>query len=408
MNILLINHYAGSPQHGMEFRPYYLAREWVRMGHRVQIVAGAYSHIRSLQPEMGGVQVKDEVLDGIAYRWYATPSYQGNGVGRVRSMLSFLWHLSRDGKALARDFKPDVVIASSTYPMDVWPARRIAKAAGARLVYEVHDLWPLSPIELGGMSKWHPFIRWVQMAEDYAYRHADKVISMLPKAKPYMCSRGMAEDKFVYVPNGIDEEEWEHVASLPEAVEQYLQRIKKSGKTVVGYAGTHGLANALDDLLEVAQRLKGRVHVVLVGTGPERERLLKRVQNEFLDNVHMLSAVPKKSVPQLLNYFDIAYIGLQSQSLFRFGISPNKLMDYMYAAKPIIMAIDAGNDPVAESGCGITVKAGNVDEIVNAVNKLSNLSMSDLKNMGNSGREFIIRNQTYRKLARNFITAIKI
>lgn len=408
MNILLINHYAGSPLHGMEFRPYYLAREWVRMGHCVQIVAGAYSHIRARQPEMGGAQVKDEVLDGIAYRWYATPSYQGNGMGRVRSMLSFLWHLSRDGEALARNFKPDVVVASSTYPMDVWPARRIAKAAGARLVYEVHDLWPLSPIELGGMSKWHPFIRWVQMAEDYAYRHADKVISMLPKAKPYMCSRGMAEDKFVYVPNGIDEEEWEHVASLPEAVEQYLQRIKKSGKTVVGYAGTHGLANALDDLLEVAQRLKGRVHVVLVGTGPERERLLKRVQNEFLDNVHMLSAVPKKSVPQLLNYFDIAYIGLQSQSLFRFGISPNKLMDYMYAAKPIIMAIDAGNDPVAESGCGITVKAGNVDEIVNAVNKLSNLSMSDLKNMGNSGREFIIRNQTYRKLARNFITAIKI
>lgn len=406
MNILLINHYAGSPQHGMEFRPYYLAREWVRMGHCVQIVAGAYSHIRARQPEMGGEQVKDEVLDSIAYRWYATPSYQGNGMGRVRSMLSFLWHLSRDGEALARNFNPDVVIASSTYPMDVWPARRIAKAAGARLVFEVHDLWPLSPMELGGMSKWHPFIMWVQMAEDYAYRHADKVISMLPKAQSYMCSRGMAEGKFAHVPNGIDEAEWEQPEPLPEEIERRWQMIQQSGRPVVGYAGTHGLANALDDLLNVAHRLQGHAEIVLVGTGPERERLLVRVKNENLTNVHMLPAVQKRAIPYLLKKFDIAYIGWHLNPLYRFGISPNKLMDYMMAARPVVHAVSAGNDPVAEAGCGITVPSGDVDAIVNAVQCLTELSSSERDAIGQLGREFILHNQTYKKLAQKFLNQL--
>ena len=78
MNILYIDHYAGSPRHGMEFRPYLLAREWVRAGHRVQIVAAAHSHVRAVQPRPG-----DERIDGIDYRWLATPAYTGNGFGRA-------------------------------------------------------------------------------------------------------------------------------------------------------------------------------------------------------------------------------------------------------------------------------------------------------------------------------------
>ncbi|HZF79380.1 MAG TPA: glycosyltransferase WbuB, partial [Rubrivivax sp.] len=81
MNIVLVNHYAGTPSLGMEFRPYYLAREWVRAGHRVQVLAADFSHVRARQPTMG-----DEQIDGIAYRWYRTPAYRGNGVGRVRNI----------------------------------------------------------------------------------------------------------------------------------------------------------------------------------------------------------------------------------------------------------------------------------------------------------------------------------
>ena len=186
MKLLLINHYAGSPRHGMEFRPYYLAREWVRAGHQVLILAASQSHVRSTQPRPGG-----ETIDGIAYCWYDTPEYQGNGLGRVRNIWSFCRQVWGDADILAREFQPDAVIASSTYPMDIWLARRIARRANqlrsapaggrTQLVYEVHDLWPLSPIELSGMSPRHPFALLCQKAENDAYRDADRVVSMLPK-----------------------------------------------------------------------------------------------------------------------------------------------------------------------------------------------------------------------------------
>jgi hypothetical protein len=129
-------------------------------------------------------------IDGIAYRWLPTPPYQGNGLGRVKNIWAFCRQVWALADRLVADFRPDAVIASSTYPMDIWVARRIARKAGARLVFEVHDLWPLSPVELSGMSPRHPFIRLVQKAEDDAYRDADVVVSMLPKVHSYMAAAG--------------------------------------------------------------------------------------------------------------------------------------------------------------------------------------------------------------------------
>ena len=160
MNILYLNHYAGSPALGMEYRPYYLAREWVRAGHRVQTVAATFSHVRTRQPAAG-----DETLEGIDHHWVPAPPYRGNGWGRVRNIASFLARVWREAPRLVQARRPDVVIASSTYPMDIWVARRLARLAGAKLVYEVHDLWPLSPMELFDMPRWHPFIALCQLAD---------------------------------------------------------------------------------------------------------------------------------------------------------------------------------------------------------------------------------------------------
>ncbi len=408
MNILLINHYAGSPRHGMEFRPYYLAREWVAAGHRVKVIAGSYSHIRSTQPEMLEKADWNEQIQGIDYTWFPTPTYAGNGLGRVKSMLSFIWQLWRRAKQIALDFKPDVVIASSTYPMDIWPAKKIADLAGAKLVYEVHDLWPLSPIELGDMSRWHPFIMWVQWAEDYAYKHADNVVSMLPKTLEYMASRGMAPEKWSYVPNGVDLAEWQSPAELPVDVLNVINAMKARGLPVVGYAGTHGLANALDVLLDAAALLKGQAQILLVGTGPERERLLKRVATEELDNVVMLPSVPKAAIPKLLDQINIAYIGWHPNPLYRFGISPNKLMDYMMAGRPVVHSVDAGNDPVQEADCGLTVRPNDPEAVAVAIRDLCSLTRKELLTMGARGREFVMSHRLYPTLANDFLLATAV
>ena len=408
MNILLINHYAGSPVYGMEYRPYYLAREWIRLGHQVRIVASAQSHVRAKQPDLQEAGRLNEIIDGIQYTWFKTPTYAGNGIGRVRNMAAFVWLLFLEGRQLARSFKPDVVIASSTYPMVIWPAHRFAKLTNAKLVFEVHDLWPLSPMELGGMSRWHPFIMLLQAAENYAYRQADVVISMLPKVRAYMESHGMASHKLHIVPNGIDPDEWSAEGQpLPRIVVEKLTQLKLEGNAIVGYAGSHGVANALDSLLDVAKLMQQeKIVFVLVGGGPDKALLQQRAQKEGMHNVLFVDPVLKEQIPALLQWFDVVYIGLQRQPLFRFGIAPNKLMDYMMSARPVLMAIDAGNDPVAEAGCGLTVQPENPQSVVEGVRRLMALSAEERRAMGQRGRAFVLEKHTYPVLARKFLEVL--
>jgi hypothetical protein len=253
----------------MEYRPYYFAREWVNAGHEATIVAASESHVRVKDITLAG-SVGREEIDGIRYIWLKTPPYDGNGAARVRNILSFVFRLRAMAGWMAREVRPDAVIASSTYPLDIVPARNIAGRSGARLAYEVHDLWPLSPIELGGMSPRHPFIRLMQWAEDTAYHDVDHVISMLPNAAEHMMAHGMTPEKFTYVPNGVDIDEWTgDTAELPEEHRAALSALRAGKRCVIGYAGAHGVANALGSLLDAAGKLaETPATFVLVGQGP--------------------------------------------------------------------------------------------------------------------------------------------
>jgi glycosyltransferase involved in cell wall biosynthesis len=403
VNILLVNHYAGSPALGMEHRPYYLAREWVRLGHRVQIVAADHSHVRAVQPPAG-----DSVVDGIHYRFYPTPAYRGNGLGRVHNIAMFLHHLFHDTPRLLGECRPDVVIASSTYPMDIWVARRIARRAGARLVYEVHDLWPLSPIELSGMSPHHPFALLCQAAENAAYRDADTVISMLPKVHGHMAAHGLDLKKLHIVPNGIDPGEW---AAAPQPlrhdVAQALDAARADGAAVVGYAGSMGEPNALDVLLDAAALLRETpLRFVLVGGGHLQAHLAKRITDEALTRVALLPPIPKALVPAFLARLDIAYIGWQRSPIYRFGIAPNKLMDYMMAGCAVLHSVEAGNDPVAEAGCGLTVAPQDAAAVAGGLRRLAALTAAERQQMGRRGQDFVTAHHSYPVLARRFLEAV--
>ena len=404
MNILIINHYAGSPDMGMEFRPYYLAREWQKLGHKVLIVGGTYSHLRKKQPQKAGSQI----IDGIEYLWLKTPPYHGNGVKRFLSMLMFTAKLWCMTKKIVSTFHPDAVIASSTYPLDNYPARRIARKSGGKYIYEIHDLWPLSPMELGGMSKRHPFIVMMQKAENYAYRHCDSVVSILPKAKEHCMAHGLPKNRFFHVPNGIVEEDWNHPEPLPDEHKGLIAKLRDEGRFLVGFAGAHGLANSLGTLIDAALLLKDdNISVLLVGTGQEKENLMRYVSEKGADNVFFLPPVSKFAVPEFLKRMDVLYIGLQRQSLFRFGISPNKIFDYMMAAKPIINAIEAGNDPVSEAGCGISVPAENPPRVADAIAEMQAMSEEERRKMGKNGQAYILKNHTYSVLANSFIEIIE-
>lgn len=391
----------------MEYRPYYMAREWLNDGHNVTIVAASNAHVRSTPPKVDG-SVTIEMIDGIRYVWLKTPQYEGNGIGRVVNMMTFVAKLFLSQGVMCADTVPDAVIASSTYPLDIYPAAYLARKSKAKLIFEVHDLWPLSPMELGGMSPWHPFIVVMQHAENYAYRACDRVVSMLPKAEEHMRKHGMAPHKFVHIPNGIVVDDWDDAeGALPPSHHQALQELKSRGRFLVGYAGAHGIANALENLIGAASLLRDEpVAFVLVGQGPEKERLQEKARALGLSNMVFLPSIPKKTVPALLSAMDCLYIGLQKQPLFSFGVSPNKLMDYMMAAKPVIHAIEAGNDLVAESGCGLSVAPEDPAAIAAAVRQMVEIPLPDRIRMGERGRKYVLACHDYRILARRFLEAM--
>jgi glycosyltransferase involved in cell wall biosynthesis len=323
-------------------------------------------------------------------------------------MLLFIGRLMMHGIKYNKKFKPDVVIASSTYPMDIFPSRKIAKYYKAALIYEVHDLWPLSPMQIGGYSKKHPFIRIIQRAENFAYKYCDAVVSLLPNAKEHMTDHGLNPNKFHYIPNGFDPEEWEIQQNLPSDILQFFTKLKTEGKTIVGYTGGHNLSNSLDYYIDAIKLAKlDTFAFVLVGKGSEKERLMGRCHTENIPNIYFLNPVDKTLIPQILEQMDILYMGWPRNPLYKFGISPNKLIDYMMAGKFVIHAVEAGNDPIKEAGCGISIEPENPETLAKTLSDLSLLNSEKLTSIGQLGKKYVTKNHTFSFLAKKFIDIIQ-
>ena len=303
---------------GMEFRPYYMARERIKKGHQVSKIAGDISQLPQKNPRIEQDFERKEI-NGIDYYWIRTGDYRGNGVRRALSMFRFVGKLWLNAGKIAKEWKPDVVIASSTYPLDTYAAQRIAKKSKAKLIHEVHDMWPATLYEVGGMSKHNPFVILMQLAENSAYRNSDRVVSLLPYAKEYMIKHGMRANKFVHIANGVVKSEWDLTERLPDIHAAFLKKAHERGNFIVGYFGGHALSNALDTFLNVAKKMRDSSEIVfvLVGDGVEKERLEKRKADEQLDNVTFLPPVPKKAVPGLVRNFDCVYMGGVESPLYR-------------------------------------------------------------------------------------------
>ena len=410
MNVLLINHYAGSPEMGMEFRPYLFAKEWNKMGHKVHIIAGDYSHLRRENPDVER-DWQIQLLDGIYYHWVKTGEYHGNGVKRALSMERFVRKIIANAKSLIGIINPDVIICSSTYPLDTYAGQHLrsqGKKMGKdiKLIHEVHDMWPATLMEIGGMSKIHPFVVAMQTAENSAYKNADKVIAMLPYTKDYMMEHGMDEDKWLHIPLGLNSKDWEKDVPLSDEHRELIQSLKDKGHFVVGYFGGHALSNALDILLDAAKESKTvypEVDFVLVGDGVEKNRLIERARNEGLDNVHFLPPVHKDEIVALTKLLDCSYIGCHKSELYRFGLCLNKMADTMMSGTPMLCSITSPNTWMDDCNAGIKVDSGDVEGIVKSIGILKDLSEEERKEMGERGRIYAEDKLNIQKLAEKIV-----
>lgn len=408
MNILLINHYAGSDLMGMEYRPFYFAREWVADGHKVTILAADFSHLRNDHPVVrSDLELTEE--EGVRFRWLRTNRYHGNGVSRIVNMATFIGKLLLYADRIAGEERPDLVICSSTYPLDIFPGAYIARKTAARLVFEVHDLWPLTPILLGGYSRHHPYIFVLQAAEHWAYRKADIVVSILPNALEYMVEQGLDPCKFVHVPNGIPASRVDAAGAhrLPHATVNLIEEERARGRFLVGFAGAINPSVALETMLSAAASLRASdVSFFIAGDGSNAERLRNRAIRLAIDNFHMVGRLPKADIQDFLSRMDALAIPWHRNPLYRFGVSPNKIFDYMFSGKPILQAGQAANDLVADAGCGLTVAPENPAALADAVLTLRALSVEERQRLGANGRRFVFERHDCRALARRFMRAV--
>lgn len=398
-HITIINQYIGSPYHGMEYRHYYLAKNLIEQGYKVTLISGSYSHLFSSPPKVK-LTITKEIIDGIEYLWIKVPKYKSSkSIGRIWNMLYFNWKLH-----FLKDITPSHIIVSSPSLFPVKVAKNLAKKFHTKFLFEVRDIWPQTLIELSNLDPMHPLIKFMEHYEKFAYKKADKVISLLPMAKEHFQKKGMREDKFVYLPNGIEVEEIKSV-SLPQDMSEKIP----IDKFIVAYSGTVGIANNLEYLVDVANALKDNIdiHFIVLGQGGEKQRLQDLVKHLGLENITFLDPIKKEAVASFLNQIDVAFISLLPEKLFRFGVSPNKVFDYMYAKKPILWAIEAGNNLVEDAECGISVPLNDVVALKESILRLKESGEDVLDELGQNGYNFVHTHHSYKMLAEKLIKVIE-
>lgn len=394
--IWIINQYASSPNAGMGGRHYYFARQLAKKGYEVYLIASSTHHLLRHKPVLKGF-FKQENIEDFHFVWLDGVHYdQAHSKKRILNWLVFTWNLLKL-KRLKELKAPNTILCSSPSLISFLAARKLAKFFNSRLVFEVRDIWPLSLIEIGGFSLKHPFIRFLQWIEDKAYRESDAVVSNLKNSLDHMNSRGLKSEKFYWIPNGFSLDE---VEKKKEVNEESKQLIPKNTFTV-GYAGTHGVANSLETLIKAAEKLRDYqdISFVLVGAGKEKERLKDLAEKKQLKNVFFLNPVSKVEVYSLIELFDVCYLGLTKDDLFRFGVSPNKLFDYLISARPVIYAIESGEyRPVEEARAGIQIPPEDEEKLKEAILTLYQMPLEKREELGRNGKKEALENYEFKKL----------
>lgn len=384
MEIWIFNHYAIGPNSGGGTRHYDLSKYLVKNGHHVKIFASSFDHqTRKENHLFNGELYKKEVHDGVEFVWIKTHAYKGNDHNRVINMLSYFRNAKKVSKMI--DGKPDLVIGSLVHPLAAYLGYIVSKRKKSLFYFEERDLWPQSLIDLGKVTKKNPVIYFLYKLEKHLYKKADKIIVLFENAENYVVSKGIAANKVLYIPNGIDMNRLNtNQAKLPSELEKYFETHKD--KNIVVYTGTHGLANNLDTVLDAAKEIDYKTQFLFIGDGPNKEKMIKRKADENINNVYFANPVTKDLIPTILQKSSIGLLPLKHSPVFKWGISPNKLFDYMSNKLPVILLCDIENSPLQQANGGFVLKNDFKNELVKLLN---NIGQHDLKTLGENGFNFV-------------------
>ncbi len=410
--IWIINHFATTPDAPGGTRHYDFATEMAKRGYEVTIFASNFNYMlrevrmgeSCIRPSEITGRIQDSPIRHVNARfvWIKVFRYRKNNWRRVANMLSFALNVIAVGFVRR---SPDVIIGSSPHLFAALAAYILAKLKGSKFYLEVRDLWPQVLIDMEVAAEKSLSVVLLRWIEALLYQSADKIIVLSGGAGKYIADRGIASEKISLLPNGVYLEQFK----VTENRENVRARLGLTGKFVVMYTGAHGPANALDTIIQAAVIMKksksaANIAFVLVGDGQCKENLRQMVSENNLNNVKMLPAVPKNSIPDLLNAADALVITLRSVDLFSYGVSPNKLFEYMASGKPILCAVNGEVASLVKTvNAGVVVEPENPAALAQAA-----LSLAENKDKcsiyGASGRKFVEENFSRSRMVENLIS----
>lgn len=344
----------------------------------------------------GECQYNFEDVDGRLFCWIKTPRYNPLSIMRLWGTVVFA--IKVFFVPVSKAIKPDIIIVSSMPIFSVIPGWLLKiKYKAEKFIFEVRDLWPLTPIYIKGYSPKHPIIMLVTWLERLGYRKADHIVSLLPNAAEYINSISKKPEKFFYIPNGISEDLLGN-ETLPEDIEKLLPQ----NKFIVGYAGTIGLANALEYFTEAALSLKdhSQIHFVLVGDGYLKQSLIEKTSG--LPNITFVPKIMKSYMQNMISHFDVCFIGRKNTPLFDHGVSSNKYFDYMLASKPVLVSSNRIKDPIELSGGGIIVEPESANAICEGILQLYSMTTQERQLMGAKGHEYVKKFHNFSYLSKKY------
>jgi glycosyltransferase involved in cell wall biosynthesis len=401
----MINHYAGNLKYGMEYRHFFLARHLRRAGHQPCIISSSFHHLFTKPPDVSG-EVSFEIFEDVPFGFIRVPRYNGNGLGRLVNIMAFSWKLNREYRVFEKWFgRPDVLLGSTPHPFVYFNLIRLKKAYEIPVLFEVRDLWPQMLIELGAISRFHPISLLFYWIERRAYEDSDRVISLWHSADRYMLEHGLKRERYVYLPNGIElpPRGQSMQMDFSHPLIRLVQDRLRAGKFLVGYGGSHGLANPLKCVVDACAIFKKRgvreVEFFLVGNGPTKREIVEYAGRLGLDNIHFHDYVDKPVIMAFYRLLDVAYVGLRDLPLFKYGPTSNKLMDYLAVGKPIIHAINSSFNPIKQIGAGVSIPPDDPERLVDAILKLKRKTPEERASMGARGRRYAERELNFRTLA---------
>jgi len=360
------------------------ARRWVEAGHRVTVVAAAPNFPEGrIFPGYRNRLWQREVLNGVeVVRVWTYITANSGFFRRTLDQASFMMS-AIVGSVFLRG--PDVVIATSPQFLQTFAGYVVSRMKRRPFVFELRDLWPDSIVAVGAMRE-STLIRFLRMLEYFMYRRAAKIVSVTDSFKRVLTSNGIPPESIAVIPNGADT-----LTYTPGgAPESLLSRYGLEGKFVAAYIGTVGMAHGLSELLDTAEILRGRddIRLVVVGTGAEKDGLIRQASERGLRNVIFTGGVPKSEVSDYWRLCDVALVLLRDLPLFD-QVIPSKMFEAMAAGRAIVLGVRGESRAILErSGAGVAVTPEDANELARAILRMAD-EPQQCRAMGLAGRQFV-------------------